>query len=578
MKTNEKRNGAIPVIIAAAIAAMISAVIYYFTLPAWNISSVGMWVYILIVLALFLATESIAFASDGARVAHEFLMTGFDAFGGTKGTISKRKKNVLKALGIAMLAVLIILIFGGLFSSTIFNASSYSDLIFVETGDFDADISEAESLSSLAVVDMQTAESVGDRTLATAENASWYEVDDEYNLIEYGGTYYRISSVCYSGFFKWCSASSVGLPGYVLVNAVTQEATLVSTSSPMLYSPDAYLSYDLTRHLRAQYPTYIFGDSYFEIDDDGNPYWITSVRTARVGLFGAMSETAFVITDACTGESTEYAGEDIPEWVDHAYSLEYLTTAAYWHYEFVDGWFNHAFSQTGVYRTSYYYSGYYDDEYDYGYSYDGYNTAITSSGEVVFYVGLSPANGAESNIGFLLLSPSTGTITYYACAGAEESSAQSAAEGVVQNLGYDASFPTVVNISGEPTYFMVLKDNAGLIRRYALSNIADYTKVVVSETFDEARLLYLETIGAEIADEPTGDDTLSLTSKIASISTAEISGTTVFIYEFEDADGLFVASISLSVRQITLEVGDTVTVSYAASGEDGVYNVSGIEW
>ncbi|MCD7746785.1 MAG: hypothetical protein LUI61_00305 [Firmicutes bacterium] len=568
----KKGAGAVPAVIAAIISLLLAAALYYFTLPALNIHSVWMWIYILIVLAIFLVTESIAFASDSAHRAHEFLMTGFDAFEGASGTISKGGKNVLKALGAAMLAVTIILIFGGIFSSALFNASSYSELISVGDGDFENDISEAQSLSSLAVVDMQTAESVGDRTLASTGNASWYEVDDEYNLIEYGGMYYRISSVAYSGFFKWCSASSEGIPGYVLVNASTQEATLVTTENPIIYSPDAYFGDDLTRHLRFLYPTYILGDSYFEIDEDGNPYWITSVKTAGVGLFGAMSEVSFLITDACTGETLEYSPESLPEWVDHAYSLEYLTNAAFWHYEYIDGWFNHAFSQTGVYRTSYYY----EDEYSYEYS--GYNTAITADGEIVFYVGLSPANGAESNIGFLLMSPSTGKITYYACAGAEESSAQSAAEGVVQNLGYEASFPTVVNIGGEPTYFMVLKDNAGLIRRYALSNIADYTKVVVSETFDEARSLYLEAIGAEKSDTDNTPGYTVATGKITAIYTAEMSGDTVFIYELEGVDGLFLANINLAVRQMTLSVGDTVTVTYIESDEDGVYTVSAIEW
>ena len=92
-------------------------------------------------------------------------------------------------------------------------------------------------------------------------------------------------------------------------------------------------------------------------------------------------------------------------------------------------------------------------------------------GDVWVYTGVTSVNADESNIGFVLMNLRTGESKYYNIAGAEEYSAMSSAEGQVQNLGYRASFPSLINIKNIPTYIMVLKDNAGLVKMYALVNV-----------------------------------------------------------------------------------------------------------
>jgi hypothetical protein len=475
---------------------------------------------------------------------------------------------ITKIMGIATGVVLIVIIIGGITSAKMFHADSYKAIADVEVENFSEDFPDVtiQDINDVAIVDLDTARRLGDRTIGNIEHASWYEVDPEYNLIMYNGEAYRISPLNYGGFFKYQKAGSI--PGYVLVNARTQEATFVE--SEMLYSPSAYFSYDLTRHLRNNYSSYKFGKSYMEIDDEGRPFWVTTVKKSTVGLFGGKKVVSVIVTDAKTGECTEYTIDSIPEWVDHAFELDYLMDIAYYHFEYVNGFWN--FSKTGIYRTTYTYRSNNSEDKTPFY---GYNSFINKDGNVCFYTGLTPANKAETNVGFILLDTRTGKISQYEIAGAEESSAQSAAEGLVQNLGYTSTFPTMINVDGNATYLMALKDKAGLIQRYALVNMQNYTIAVESETLEGAIDKYLNKMGMSSDSEAATGEEHTATVKIREIYTAEIEGTTVFYYLFENDDKLYKASILLNESQILFKVGDTVSITYVEGGNyNTVTNIS----
>lgn len=514
----------------------------YLFLPAWNIHSLGFLLFLFFVFILALISFGI-----------------IESFLG-----EVRIGTMISIGGIAIIALLGIIAF--FTSAQIFHASSYRSLINIKDGNFAEEVVTADNIQNISVVDVETAQKVGDRTIAALDNPSWYEVDNEYNLIIYKGEQYRLSPINYGGFFKYLNASTHGIPGYVLVNSITQEATLVTLDSPIRYSPSAYFSYYLTRHLRNQYPAYIFGTSFFEIDDDGNPYWITSVKTPTIGLVGGQKESSFVITDACTGESTEYTVENLPEWIDHAFDLSYLMNLVYYKYEYINGFFN--FSSTGVNRTSYNYRS--ED-------FVGYNTTLSTDG-VVFYTGVTPANNAESVLGFILANPRTGVVKFYDCSGAEESSAQAAVQGLVQNLGYVATFPTIINVDGKPTYFMTLKDNAGLIQRYALCDVANYTQAFQASTLEETLAGYRKILGTEVTSQEEPIETLSVSGEIEFLYTAEIDGYTYFYFTLVDSNNLYMSSIENSNRQVLLQVGTIVKVEYTKSSEDGVYIVKSISF
>ena len=428
-------------------------------------------------------------------------------------------------------------------------------MITVEESDFNADISD-ESMQ--IIVDVATADKLGDRTIGTIQNSSWYETDNEWNLCEINGAYYRVSPLNYAGFFE--SNKANGIPGYVRVNATNQEAEYVPLEKCINYSKSAYFSEDLRRHLRSLYPSYIFGKSFFEVDDNGEAFYVTSVMEPKIGVFGGQVVTSCVITDAHTGNSEEYSLDEVPEWVDHVYSLNYLAQRVEDYYRYTHGFIN--LSKTDMYRTSYHYQ----DE-----NFAGYNTTITKDG-LVFYMGLTPANAAETNIGFITLNPKNGQIKFYPCAGAEEQSAKSAAQGPVQDLGYTASFPTIVNIEGEETYFMLLKDNQGLIQKYALVNLENYSIVVLDDSIEGVKRKYIAKLNGEEIDEGTHssnfesnkipDDVIKSEGTIKEIYEIQIDGSTAFLIKLRSDSKLYLSSIKNNYNQVTLKVGNTIKFSY----------------
>lgn len=468
--------------------------------------------------------------------------------------------------GVATVVIVIVMVVGGLTGAKSFNAAKYRDLIEIEEADFERDIPKATEDSEFFIVDVETARKLGDRTVGSIENISWYDVDDEYNLIKYQGKYYRISELNYGDIFKYNKAKNSGIPGYVLVNAVNQEAEFVQLEDPIYYSPSAHFGKKLDRHLRGQYPSYMFGTSFFEIDEDGNPYYVTAVKKPIIGLFSGKVEESFVITNAYSGESKEYVVDELPEWVDHAFDLSYLMRVTDYNQKYVHGWVNSWKTKTDVKKTTYTYGG--------GY----YNTAITADGDVVFYTGVTPANNAETNIGFVLANPRTGEVSYYYCPGAEETSAMSAAEGLVQNLGYVSTFPTILNVDGEETYFMLLKDNAGLVQRYALCNIKNYAKVVEAETFEKALTLYKEKIGTKTPEELEKEEKLEASGLIKELYQAQIDGCTFYYFKIEGSNNLYMSSIKNSNKQVLLKEGTKVTIQYIEASEDGVFLVQKIQF
>lgn len=540
------RDICIELLVQVVAVTVVAGLYWYFFIPAINIQDVS---FVLGVLIL-----SIVIA-----IVH-YVFCEFDGF----GTI---------AMIVVIAIILIYLIIGGALSATMFRASSYHEIVEIEQGDFEKDIPKVTGETQVPIVDMETAQKLGDRTIGNIKNATWYEVENEYNLIKYQGEFYRISELSYGGFFKYLKAKESGIPGYVLVNVENQEAKYVQLEEPIRYSPSAYFEKDLKRHLRIQYPTYIFGNSFFEVDENGAPYYITSVQTPTIGAFGGMKENSFIITNASTGESKEYKADELPDWVEHAYDLGYLMKLTEYNQIYVNGWLNSLFGKTDVSYTSYQYRGEKEDEENYA----GYNTVITSNNDIVFYTGVTPASVAESNIGFILANPRTGKIAYYECAGAEESSAQQAVESLVQDLRYTATFPTVINVDGYETYFMLLKDKAGLVQRYALCNVKDYTKVVQAESIETALNLYKEKLGT--ATTLTEVKEISKTEgNIQELYQAEIDGCTFYYFTIEGDSNLYMSSIKNSNRQVLMEQGTKVNLEYVASSEEGIFIVQKIEF
>ena len=577
-------------LISAGITAIFMALINYLMLPAWNFYSAGFWWFWLIALLTFSGIFSIA-----SYCEYEY---GDDEMGALPAVISWGVMGVFA----------VVFIICGIASSPMCNAHKLHDIAQVtvkgidisdESSDFE-DVTVIANQEKLPLVDLDTAITLGDKKVASLPHASWYDVDDEYNLIKYQDEYYRLSTIDYAGgYFKWNKAQYDGVPGYVLVpvtpenGIVTQDAILVTLENPIIYTPGAYFDKDLGRHLRNQYPSYIFDRSFMEIDEEGVPYWVTGVMTPTAGLFGGKVVNSFILTNAQTGASEEYSINDAPEWIDHIYSLGYLMDVAYWYYGYGNGFWNDTFGQANVLRTSYYHRD--KDRSDNEgaeifANFYGYSSIIDKDGQVCFYTGLTAANKSESNLGWLVVDTSTGKMTQYNLVGAEEHSAQLAVEQLVQEKGYQATFPLPVNIAGEPSYLMCLKGKAGLVQSYAICSMSNYSIAVEADTLPkainkyQAKLLGLDdgweyggSVDAPFSDPyalaelptpsatPTPTPNASGSGVIDAIYTAEIDGTTQFYYMINGK--LYRASIKVDESQVLLEKGDSISFDYYTDGD-----------
>ncbi len=462
------------------------------------------------------------------------------------------------ALSIAIwitLGLLVAYAIVALIGSAMFNAGNYQEQATIVASENEAitELPSVNEFSDIPTVDKATAEKLGDRTMGNMEHLiSLYEVDSfEYSLIKYGEEYYRIAPLKYGGLFKYSKQKEIGIPGYVLVDVYTGEAQLVELDSEntIFYAPSAYFGKDLYRHLRGEFPSTMFWNSHFEIDDNGHPYYITEVREPRSGVFNAYTVSGVIITDCTTGECTKYAIEEIPAWVDNVYSVASIMKEINWSYQYINGFWN--LSSTGVRKTSY--------SFDVAQHY-----AIPKDGKVYVYTGVTSAGADESNIGFLLIDMRTGVATYFDSPGAEESSAQESAKGLVQQYGYTAGPVMLVNINGEETYFFALKDAQLLVKMYALVNKTDYTVVVVENTIEKTVDAYREKIGSP-KNEPieTPEATLTKKGTVASVYKVTMDGNTMYIFYLEESTELYLSQISNSYEQpAKLIVGAKVIITY----------------
>lgn len=446
-------------LLALLIGIAVAFAYYYVTLPAFNLHSTGTWLFLIVgwlVLVLVFSFRKFRFTKQGVDYQDK------KGFSFTK-------------LGLSVLVLMIaVLGIGTLLSSPIINAGKYQQLLTVEDREFAEDIKPV-NYSQIPLLDKDSAVLLGNRKMGSmVEYVSQFEVSSLYTQINYQGKPVRVTPLVYASTIKWLTNHDEGIPAYIMIDMTTQETECVKLENPIRYSQSEYFGRNIYRHLRFRYPTYIFDDISFEIDEEGTPYWICPVKQFNIGLFGGQTIGKVVLCNAVTGETQSMDVEEVPEWVDRVYSAELLIELYDYHGTLKHGYFNSVLSQKDCLQTT-----------------DGYNY-IAMDDDVWVYTGVTSVAGDESNVGFVLMNQRTMETRYYACAGAEEYSAMSSAEGQVQNLGYQAAFPLLLNVSGEPTYFLALKDGAGLVKKYAMVNIQRYQIVAIGDTVAECEKAYVE--------------------------------------------------------------------------------------
>ncbi len=511
-------------IVLAAI--VIAAVYYYVTIPAVNIHAAGFW--------LFLAVSIIALTAlailPSVKVDGKKLEIG-------------RSKTM--KLGIAALAVVgVVYLIGSILSSPIVNANKYQKLITVENREFTEDIKEVD-YRQIPLLDRDSATLLGNRKMGSmVDMVSQFEVSNLYTQINYKDSPTRVTPLVYASVIKWFTNQKNGIPAYIKIDMATQDTELVKLEKPIKYSQSELFNRNINRHLRFRYPTYIFDTLSFEIDDDGTPYWVCPVKKFNIGLFGGVTIGRVVLCNAVTGETMDYAVEDCPLWVDHVFSADLLMQLYDYHGTLQNGFINSILGQKGCLLTT-----------------DGYNY-LALEDDVWVYTGITSVSGDESNVGFVLMNQRTMECRYYEIPGAQEYSAMGSAEGQVQNLGYVSTFPLLLNISNEPTYFMALKDDAGLVKKYAMVNIKKYQNVAIGDTVGECEKSYnkmlLQSGIKTQADIP--EDTV--TGRIEKLAQGVVEGNSHYYIMLSGREEIFDVTVAELIDIIRYGEGDMITFAY----------------
>ena len=510
---------------------------FYFELPALNFHAEEFYVFVFLLCAVYCVCAVLTSGFQGEGVKGYF---GF----------VKKQCTIPFLVLVALIAAIII---GGLTSWVVIRAGSYSKLLSIKDGDFASEVEEI-SYNQIPMLDEDSAARLGSRKLGElADMVSQFEILPSYTQINYQGRPVRVTSLAYGDLVKWFTNRSAGLPAYLIIDMVTQEAEVVRLDEGMKYTTAEHFGRYLPRHLRFHYPTYMFADPVFEINEEGEPYWVCPRMVKTIGLFGGADIQGAVLVNAVTGESQYY--EEVPNWVDHVYDANLIMEQYDYYGMYHNGFINSIFGQRDVTHTT-----------------EGYNY-IAIGDDVYMYTGVTSVTSDQSHIGFILSNQRTKETHFYSVAGATEASAQASAMSQVQQMRYVATFPLLLNIADQPTYFMSLKGEDGLVKMYAMVNVQQYNIVETGSTVAECEANYRRALADSglISDgdaEAVPSDQEEISGAIAEIRTAVLDGNSYYFLRLEGQDTFYAVNAAENPLAVILNAGDQVTIAYTA-GEGG---------
>lgn len=536
------------ILIGLAISTLITLGIDYLLPTPWNIHSEGTWIKLFFVALIYGTINAIAVLIR-------------------QGKYESKRYDMLAAIPFVIPVIMIPVFFICLLTGAqIFNAGNYANIIKVEQVESGNAILSEKDAESIALMDTSSAKQLGDREIGAIENFSAFNVSSDYIQLNIKEDAVKVAALEYLGLFKWMSNREQGVTGYVSVSPSTMTAEYVQLKEGMKYIPSAYFNEDLNRHLHYQFPTLIYGNIHFEVDEDGKPYYVTSVFDKTIGVFGGEIVIGAIITDPVTGDSEYYEVVDIPQWVDYVFPGDMICNLYDIAYKNVNGFWNGTSfgANTGCMQTtkidSYYEEDgetYIESGNDYGY--------IAKDGDIYVYTGVTSMAADSSNLGFIMVNERTGQYKYFAVSSANEQSAMNAAMGEVQQYGYVASFPTLINVDNELSYIGVLKDKSGLVKMYYMVNVKDYGKVVVADSREACVKKYAEKLGLDVNEDIIGDvpedetpsESTPVEFVISVIQYVDIDGNT-YVYMGTEDGTVYKALFKDNEKLLFAKVGDTI--------------------
>ena len=465
------------------------------------------------------------------------------------------KMNFKIAIGILAIAVVL----PTLASTPIIRAKAYRNLLgTVKESEFTKDVSPV-NVNEIRIVDEEMAMKLGDKKLGEVPAIGSVSKLGKFHIQKVGEKLYWVAPLVHRDFIKWVTNMS-GTNGYVMVSANDpQDVKLVQKANgedvKIVYQPDAYILQDLHRHV------YINGgmskgmaDYTLEIDDNGKPYWVVSLYEHKVG-FGGANVTGTAIVDAKTGETKFYSVKDTPEWVDRIQPESFVIDQINSWGIYVNGFINSIISEKGVLKAT-----------------EGTSLVYGEDDKSYWYTGITSAGGDESTIGFMLVDSRTKEAKLYKQPGATEMAAMKSAEGSVQEKNYEATFPVMYNILGQPTYVSSLKDKAGLVKRVVFVSVEDYNIVGVGRDKNEAMKNYkdaLENGGSSLEIDESDELDKELEGTVKRIAADTKNGNTVYYLTLDTDEGnIFYATSKISKELPLTKEGDKIKITFSKDEKD----------
>lgn len=555
------------------------AIAYYFMLPPMNFGAIDFYMFWAVVVAIFIGSN---FILSKAFIRPEYVPY-------------VKKVSIVPVIMVVILGL--VLLVGYLTSSVFFRAASFSQLLsFSDNAELDSSVTKIDStvdFKNVAMIDKAAAEKLADKVLgdlATIGLESQFELATEYSTqINYNGAPCRVYPLRYGNVFKWLNNTKDGFPGYVIVNMNTQETRFIllneeGSQSYIKFSPTEHFQKNLQRVVRFAYPTAIIGNISFEADDNGTPYWICEVIEKKVGLIGGDDVKAIVMVNAVTGDKQYYSIDDVKageatdsegnkvslSWIDQVYNADLLVQQYNYYGTYLNGFWNSIFGQSGVKKTTQ------------GSSY------IAMNDDVYIYTGVTSVTADESIVGFILINQRTKEAMFFTASGATELAAQNSAQGALSDKGWTATFPLLINLDGQATYFMSMKDASNVVKGYAMVNVNNYNIVATDDADGNPNLVkcienYAKilkennikpfiNVDTSVAPETVVDNNTSIednqsqtntvTGAIAEIRSQIENGATCYYIKVAGADKFVKVSANDVPEAIFFAAGDQITVTY----------------
>ena len=328
-----------------------------------------------------------------------------------------------------------------------------------------------------------------------------------------------VGPLVHAGFIKWFTNHTT--PGYVLVSATDPtkvhlvtaigddrteaEADGVAGMDTSQVTPGfvllklrylnagGYWGDYVVRHVRTNgHASEGLTDYSFELDNNGRPFWVITRYERRIGFSGADTRGVLVV-DALTGEITRYTVADAPGWIDRIQPEQLVRRQLNYWGAYLHGFWNALFSKRDVVQTT-----------------PGMSLVYGADGRPYWYSGIQSAGSDKGTNSFVLVDARTKEARRYMIAGANESAARASAENSpgVREAGFKGTNPILYNISTEPTYFLTLKGDDGLVKMFAFVSVRNYETVgvgrsVASALRDYQNALIREGGGIDLQDTAT---------------------------------------------------------------------------